>query len=571
VITSLTVSASAAAPGDRISLSAVATDVDGDAISSAWTAAPAPCGSFSPSTSASTIFTAAAAGNCVVTITVRARGLSDSRSATIAISGGGAAPPVPSLVQHVSSNSNEVNSGTTDPGSATGRNDYRFTLPNPTLSGNTLILGITMQPSPGAAISVTSITDSAGDNWSTTPMVTAGDGTSTPVQAIFVRANATAATHTITVHTSASPAVFQYTVSEFAGTDGTSAGTSANVSNLAPAITAGTFTPTSNDGGGGNLIWALFSQTGDAFQFPPADWIPGGGFTLLDADIATSTTTSMDAHASMYWVQATSAPVTPTITLTTGGPQGYMGVAVALRAAAVGTVPPPAGIRVNSIQHTTNALPPATWKFKVPSRGNLIVMAPNEPNVVTISGITDNKGNTWSGYAPAGDTPQFWYAENAVTGPDLVVTVNRTGVSVNTTVLWYDISGAATTGAVDGKQFVTGAGVDCTANTTCPFATISDFPALTPVSLGLTIASCSFGTGPSDGFAAGAPPGAIWDYVWYTGITDASRMDNADCRAHSYNTDLSTEHWNYQVNWSYYAAPNTSSTASAAAIHILGQ
>ena len=569
VITSLAASASAAAVGDPISLSAIAIDSDGDAISYSWTAAPASCGSFSPSASASTTFTAAAAGNCVVTVTARARGLSDSRSTTIVISGGGGAPAVPSLVQHLSSNSNEVNSGTRDGSSSTGRNHFRFTLPNPTLPGNTLILGVTLQPDPGAAISVTGITDSSGDAWSTTPRVTAGNGTSTPVQAVFVLANATAATHTVTVHTSVSPAVFQYTVSEFAGTDGTSAGTSSNVRNGGGSINAGTFTPANNDAGGGNLIWALFSQTGDAFQVPPDDWVPGGGFTLLDADIASSRTTSMDAHASMYLVQTASASVTPAMTLTAGGPQNYMGVAVALRAAATGTTPPAAGIHVNRILHTTNATPPATWKFKVPGSGNLIVMAPNEPNVVTISSITDNKGNLWSSYAPAGDTPQFWYAANAITGPDLMVTVNRAGSQVNTTVLWYDISGAAAAAPVDGRQFVSGQGVDCTvpANT-CPTTTISDFPALTPVSPGLTIASCSFGTGPSDGFAAGAPAGAVWDYVWYTGITDASRMDNADCRAHYYNNDLSIQHWNYHVDWEYYASPNTSSTAAAAAIHI---
>jgi hypothetical protein len=124
---------------------------------------------------------------------------------------------------------------------------------------------------------------------------------------------------------------------------------------------------------------------------------------------------------------------------------------------------------------------------------------------------------------------------------------------------------------VDGTAFVSGAGVDCTRPVnTCPATTISDFPTIAPPSLGLTLASCSFGTGPSDGFAAGAPAGAVWDYVWYTGVTDASRMDNADCRAHFYNADLSAQHWNYHVDWRFYAAPVTASTASSAAIHILG-
>ena len=55
------------------------------------------------------------------------------------------------------------------------------------------------------------------------------------------------------------------------------------------------------------------------------------------------------------------------------------------------------------------------------------------------------------------------------------------------------------------------------------------------------------GIGPVDGFAAGAPPGAIYDFVFHAGDVDSDRMDSGDGAAHLYNPDLSTEHWNWHI------------------------
>lgn len=81
------------------------------------------------------------------------------------------------------------------------------------------------------------------------------------------------------------------------------------------------------------------------------------------------------------------------------------------------------------------------------------------------------------------------------------------------------------------------------------------------MSLGLTLAAISFGTGPATGLTTGSPPGAIFDFVSYAGEADIDRMDNADGRAHLYNTDLSTEHFNWILNHTM------GTTASATAVH----
>src|SRR5262249_13329295 len=96
------------------------------------------------------------------------------------------APPptaTPTLVQHVSSSSNEQNGNT--------GNGFIFNLPNSTGTGNCLILAIAFDTNPASAVTVASITDSTGDTWSATADVTAGDGVNNPFTKIFVHPNPT--------------------------------------------------------------------------------------------------------------------------------------------------------------------------------------------------------------------------------------------------------------------------------------------------------------------------------------------------------------------------------------------
>src|SRR5262249_6121395 len=80
VVTSLVAPASAQV-GDQPALTAAAMDADGDAMSFAWDATPAGCGTFASPAAPSTTFTAITIGTCTVRFTVTANGKSDSRSA----------------------------------------------------------------------------------------------------------------------------------------------------------------------------------------------------------------------------------------------------------------------------------------------------------------------------------------------------------------------------------------------------------------------------------------------------------------------------------------------------------
>ncbi len=88
VLTSLAASAVTLDVGQVLTLSAAATDVDGDVITYTWSAQPAGCATFSPDTTtgggtASTTATAALAGSCAVSVRAEALGLADTLSTTV--------------------------------------------------------------------------------------------------------------------------------------------------------------------------------------------------------------------------------------------------------------------------------------------------------------------------------------------------------------------------------------------------------------------------------------------------------------------------------------------------------
>jgi hypothetical protein len=87
-------------------------------------------------------------------------------------------------------------------------------------------------------------------------------------------------------------------------------------------------------------------------------------------------------------------------------------------------------------------------------------------------------------------------------------------------------------------------------------------PTITPTTAnGLVIAVIGMGQGPVTGLDAGAPAGAFFDLVTYAGEADTDLMENADGKAHVYNTDTTTEHW----NWVGFSAPSNSYFATAVA------
>lgn len=544
VITSLTASAVAVAPGEQASLLAAAQDADGDALNYAWSATPTGCGTFATPSSASTTWTAGAIGTCTITVKATAKLLSDSRSTTVLVR---ALAGTPTLVQHTSSSSNEQNGL---PG-----NDFRFTLPNPVLAGNCLVLGVTFGADPfSVASAITAIRDSAGDVWPTSPATSASDN-ATAKSAIFVLPNASAGIHTLTVSLNAKVTLFQYTVSEFSGVDtaapinGSPTGQAAPISS--GVVSTGSFTPGNNDARGGNLIWAYFADDATPFATVPTTYAANAPFTLLDGSIGTNG--SQLPHGSMYFVQTTAAAINPTMTLSGAGTDTWNRVAVALRAAGAGTAPS-SGIRIRSLIHETAAQPPTTWTMQFPSAGNLLVIRVNgDPNLST---IRDSHANTYikavGGFGSV--EPQIWYAANAVPALDLKVTLQFRASPGNRTVLLYDVIGAATSSPVDAAQD----NGDEQAPATSSDFVLDNSPTLTPLSAnGLTIAGIGLGIGPVDGIEA--PAGAIMDFVYYTFDEDSDRMDSGDGAGHFFNPDTATEVWRWHI-------PNVGSNGSCGSV-----
>ena len=542
-ITALTVSSNAVRVGDQVSLTVAAVDADGDPISFSWSAAPAGCGTFSATASASSTLTAATAGTCSVTATATANGKSDSRSASLTVS-----LPAPALVQHLASSSNPRGIGISG-------NNYRFYLPNPVGQGNCLILGITYPSATGRTVS---ITDSAGNDWTSTLAVTTDNGAQ--VSEIHVLPDAKAGVTRITVSFDAILDSFEYTASEFtnlarvAPVNGSSATADAKAVDGVATLSSGPFTPGNNDASGGNLIWSYFVNNSFG-NGHPTGFTAGPGFTSLHSDIGWAKDQGM-ATASEYMVQATAASIDPGIRVTSTNTDTYNALSVALKAAAAGTPPPQQGIRI--VRQNISSLNVFTgltnWDIQFPSVGNLLVVTTPQASVMPTTSVTDSNGNTWVRYAPDGEDPQIWYAANARPGPDLKITFHMSSApSGAQSALMYDIVNAdpnpLDASAEGPNQGVTG-------------THLVDSPVITPGSSnGLTIAAVTLGQGPISQLDSGSPAGAFFDYVYYDNEIDLDLMDNADGRAHYYNgSDLGTEHW----NWILVGPTNNNNYASAA-------
>ena len=435
----------------------------------------------------------------------------------------------PALIQHVSSSANPVGVGISG-------NAFKFRMPNPIGAGNCLVLGITYPNG-----STPTITDNNGNTWPGSPTVTANPGSGTYIGSIFVLPNANAGATDITVTFGSAIIPFQYTLSEVCGvaTSSTVNGTQQAVGITGASLPTGAFTPGNNDANGGNIIWNYIALAGGA-SANPTSWVSGGSFTLLDADIAWTTNQGFP-HASQWFIQTTSASINPTITATADTTNGYNCLAVALKIANAGTAAP-VGIRVNKVIHQTSNIPPSpTWKLQCPAVGNLRVLATcNSAAFTSISSITDSEGQTWTMVEGAADEPYMFYCPNRSANPNLTVTVNLSAGSPTLTWLFYDISGANT------SPFDVAAGVQST--TANGLTVVNAQPPITPtVANGVTIAVMGIGQGPGLGFASGAPAGAVFDLVNYTGETDFDLMENADCQAHLYYSTTAAQSWNWAI------------------------
>lgn len=453
----------------------------------------------------------------------------------IAVPSGGALP-VPAMVQHVMGGSNPSPGGTSNPG-----NNFEFTLPENLGANNCVILE--MNATSGSVIS--SITDNLGNSWPTTSAVLADAGAGNMMLGVWLLLGCLSGGATITVSYTGNINNFQYDITELnnIATSGALNGTKTTGSSpiSGPSLSVGSFTPGNNDANGGNLIYACFACSNITANSNPTSWVPSGGFSLLSADISWNTGEGLP-HASMMLVQTTHAAINPSITATGDSADTFNCVAIALKAANAGT-PRPAGMRIVAIHHFSTVNFPGsagTYPLQAPCHGNMRYLVGMDPNN-TITSVTDSESNSWT-KDPTITANQHWYLFNTVINSSLIMTVHGSGPDNKQSWRFIDVIGAATTNVVDTAVNVN------VSNTSG--STMNDAPTMSPSSGtgGMMIASVQLGTGPGLGFAPGAPAGAVFDLVNYTGEIDNDYMDNADLMGHAhYPAGGGTYNWNWTI------------------------
>ena len=427
----------------------------------------------------------------------------------------GPASATPTLIQHVSTASND---DTSEPG-----NPYFLSLPNLTGAGNALILGMSYEFAPG---NTPTVTDDKGNVWVAGATTPSNPTSGQLVSAIFYSLGIAAGTQKITVTFTLPVTSFQAVFSEFYNVATVAAldGSSSSATSIAPSITAGSLTTATN----GDLIYSYGYDTN------PTDTVTqitaGSGFTLLSADTALGTFAE-------YAVQGSAGAVVPGATVT-GTTDPFNSVAIALKAQAAGTAPAP-GIHIVHVYHVLYKRLGSALQF--PSTGNLLVVttsfSPNQSNLSVASSLA----NTWVKPAPASngaDLPQFLYAANAATSPSLQITPTVTFPV--TSIVMYDVAGAAA------APYDSAAGMPYAWQSNVDNSDLIGIPVFTPSTANeLVFGTMADGIGPTTGLIG---TGFFFDTVTYGGEIDRDSMDNADGYAHYFSSSTAPVSFSWKMN-----------------------
>ena len=416
-----------------------------------------------------------------------ARALLSALAFAFLVTTGSAWSQTPTLVQHYYSGSNAPPRGLNAP-------NYTFRLPNKTLAGNALVMFLDY---PHGSL-VSSIEDNQGNIWPISAAATADGGVGSPVTAVYVLPNAAAGTREIKVTFNTSVSGIHAAFLEYYNVDTSAAvgSTAARGNALAPTITSGALLPSAAASGNLVLNYAMDNegQIGSQSSVAVTAWSAGNGWEMLGGDINNSHDTSSFALQARI---ADGTNFSPTMTATQSRADGFNSIAVELRAANAGTAPA-AGIRIIKQQfyvHTALAVP-GTWREFFPAQGNLLA-AINIYHGSTTSPISDSNGNQWTQAHTDSGVPAMQYAQNAVTSPALAVTIPLTSANSNTTIVLFDIAGAASSG-------VLAQGLTVGSRSANGASTVTNAPSITPRNPdGLIIVATAFGQGPATGFTAG--------------------------------------------------------------------
>jgi hypothetical protein len=416
-------------------------------------------------------------------------------------------------------------------------NAFVLKLAWPTLSNNCYILKL-RYPS---GTTFTSIVDSAGNNYPTTPDVSATDTSNNIVHGKFHVFGGTAGAVSITVTCSASIATLSGSFQEWnniatsSAIDGTAI-TTFNVgvgSKGTQQINSGAeYVPTTS----GDLIFQECCDTGGGDFSGQTD-----GLISVTADPAfqLAQVCLIQGFFCQYLVQGVAAGVNPTALVTDLiSNSGWTSITYGLKTASAGTAPS-AGARCVGTYHYRFAGvtggPALNYPLQVPTLGTTQMIGCSDPlGSTNLLGVSGAVAGPWTMRAAASGDAQFGYRTQSVPSAVEMLTINSSDPASHQYfqgIVW-DWVGVGNFDAWAATQGTTSFGPG---NTT-PAAQI------TPVaSSGVAIAIMGLDTGPPDSVVT--PSGAVLLSGTYTGESDTSTMDNGDCFGHYVFSSNATQSW----------------------------
>lgn len=435
--------------------------------------------------------------------------------------GSGTKPP--NVYQHIAGGGNCASRFLTG-------NAFKFSLPNASGTGNTIVLHFTFD----GAQTISSVNGAVNGAYTLAKSALAGTGNEDSV--CYYAKNITAGVETITITFASSVVVFQYCITELYGVDTTSPLNGSASAALSTSTATGSFTPGNNNANGGNVLLSYHCKSDNFPSQLTTGFFPGTGLQLLNADIAWVNAVDSLPKAMQIGVQATSAATNPSVTsiAETGDHWNNIGTAWALSPGA-GTAPSSNLIRLTQLHHFSSTHFPATgiWAIQVSAMGNLRAVASTDPNLNTLS-VWDSEGNA---YTSDGNGAQFWYCANTQPNPNLIIYINGGGADASLSWRFFDASNAATT-SVFVSSNVSNQVVDGLTSFTAS-------PSPAPSGVGLSLANIGLGQGPGLGITS--PSGAVSDLCTYTGETDSDGIENADLLGHFVNLVGGAQTWTFSI------------------------
>jgi hypothetical protein len=401
---------------------------------------------------------------------------------------------------------------------------YTCPLPEPAQAGNAIIVGVKSYNT-----GTFTVTDDKSNSYGL-PKVSVVDNNSAYV-AIYVATNVTAGTRLISFNQTSVNANFaEVTVSEFYNVATSSAVDAShcngNTGSSGTSITPGSLTPSFS----GDLLWQYAVNTGGGGSSPnPVSSFAAGSQSAISWQLLG--TSLHDGNAVQAGVYNATTAINPTFT--SGSSEEWTSCVVALKAASAGAAPT-AAFRIVHMLHeqvcaaSAGRCPssnPVSIQF--PTSGNLFILA-DTSGATPISSITSSPSNTWSNTgAMAGSAAntagsQIYYAANATPSNSLMLTVNLNGSVADSTMMMYDVVGAAQSPFdVDSCSSGAYANASCGANQTneaFSFTTCSNCLTLSGVTGGqeLVFGAANWNWGTATAVVT-TPSGGLFDAATYTG------------------------------------------------------